>query len=125
MEVDILHKPGVNLHFSDKHGLERSRHLIPRRDFFVPLRELTIWRNDHLTFFGGEGLFAYLIPALVELAFVLIRPFLRDMVRACVAPGAKYTKNGLSGMSVFCCPIQLMPFGHVFYQVVALFGRPA
>ena len=26
---------------------------------------------------------------------------------ACVAPGAKYTKNGLSGISAFCWRIQL------------------
>ena len=43
---------------------------------------------------------------------------------ACVAPGAKYMKNGLSGISAFCWrdPVDRL-VGHVLDEVVALFGR--
>ena len=43
---------------------------------------------------------------------------------ACVAPGAKYTKNGLSAASAFCWrdPGDRL-VGHVRHEVVALFGR--
>ena len=37
------------------------------------------------------------VPAVVELAPVLVGPLLHDVVRPCKHPLAQYMKNGLSG----------------------------
>src|SRR4029077_20085331 len=81
MVIDELHEPGVHLHLPDEHRLERRRHFIPCRDLFVPLRQLAVWWNYTQLLLSGNRLFAQLVPALIKLPFVLIRPFLWDMVR--------------------------------------------
>ncbi len=52
-----------------------------------------IWR--------ASVLLAQRVPALVELSLVLRDPLLRDVGGAWVASGAKYMKNGRSGVSAF------------------------
>ena len=124
MVIGILQEPGVNLHLPDEHRLECGWHLIPRRDFFVPLRELTILRNDAQLFLPGEGLFAQLVPTLVELAFVLVRPFLRNVVRSVSRARREVDEERLIGNERLLLPNPVDGLvRHVFHQVVALFGR--
>jgi len=108
MMIDILHEPGVDLHLPDEHGLEGGGHVVPCGDFLVPLRELTILRNDAECLLASEDLFAQFVPTLVELAFVFIGPFFGNVVRGVGRAGREVDENGLSGISAFCCPIQLM-----------------
>jgi len=54
---------------------------IPRRDFLWPRRQLrTRWDDAHFEL-ALISLFAILVPALIELAFELINPGLRNVVR--------------------------------------------
>jgi hypothetical protein len=105
-------------------GLSAAGISSPRRDLFGPLRQLTILRNDAKFFLAGEDLFAQLIPALIELAFVLIRPFLRDVVRSVGRAGREVDKEGLIGTERLLLPHPVDGLVcHVFHQVVALVGR--
>ena len=49
-----------------------------------------------------EGLLAQRVPALVERPLYLSAHSFGTWCGAWVAPGAKYMKNGLSGISAFC-----------------------
>ncbi len=124
MVIGVLEEPGVDLHLPDEHGLERGRHIVPCRDLFVPLRELTILRNDAQFFLAGEDLFAQLVPALIELAFVLVGPFLGDVVRGVGRARREVHEEGLVGNERLLLPDPVDGLvGHVLHQVVALFGR--
>ena len=68
-----------------------------------PAGQLGVGRDHAELLLTRERLLAQHVPALVELALVLVattRP--ATWCGACVAPGAKYMKNGLSGISAFC-----------------------
>ena len=90
----------------------------------MPVRELRVARDDSQLFLAGKDLLAQLVPALIELALVLVDPFFGYLVRGVgVAPGAKYMKKGLSGISAFCWRTHLIALvGHVLRKVVALLG---
>ena len=64
--------------------------------------------NPALFLGACEDALAVLVPAVVELALVLVGPFLHDVVRAVDAPLAQYMKNGLSGSNALCLRSQLM-----------------
>src|SRR5882757_4897343 len=124
MVIRILHKTGVNLHLADEHRLERGWHLIPCWDFRVPERELTLLRNDAQLLLASVGLFAQLVPALIELAFVLICPLLRNVVWGVGRTWREVDEEGLIGNERFLLPNPVDGLVcHVFHQVVALFGR--
>ena len=55
---------------------------IPRSHRFRARRELGVLRNPAFRLGAGESAFAILVPTVVELALVLVRPFLHDLVRA-------------------------------------------
>ena len=88
-------------------------------------RELGIRRNDAQLFLASEGLFTQLVPALIELALVLICPFLGDVVRSVCGSGGEVDEEGLVGHEhlLLADPVDGL-VGHVFHQVIALFGRP-
>src|SRR5271167_384127 len=97
MVVGILQEPSVNLHLPDEHGFQRGGHLIPRGDFFVSLRELTFLRDDTQLLLARKGFLSELVPTLIELAFVLVRPFLRYVVRSVRRSRRKINKERLIG----------------------------
>ena len=124
MVVGILQEPGVDLHLPAQHRLECVRHLVPGRDFLVPRGELAIRRNDAQLLLAREGLFAQLVPALVELALVLVRPFLRHVVRRVGGAGREVDEERLVGNErlLLADPVDRL-VGHVLHEVIALFGR--
>src|SRR5580704_8542550 len=90
----------------------------------MPLRELTIWRNDTQLFLACDGFFAELVPALVELAFVLIGPLLWNVVRSVGGTRREVNEKWLVGHECFLLPDPVDGLlGHVLHQVIALFGR--
>src|SRR5271169_6549701 len=124
MVVGIFHEPRVNFHLAGEHWLKRGWHFIPCRDFLVPHRELTVLRNDTQLFLTSKGLFAQLIPALVKLTLVLIRPVLRDVVRGVCGARCEVDEEWFVGNERFLLPNPVHGLvGHVFHKVIALFGR--
>jgi len=101
--VGVLHEPGVDLHLPREKGLHVVGHVVPRGDLFVARGQLGVGRNDAERLLPRERLLAHRVPALVELALVLVGPLGRDVVRSVPCRPARSTmKNGLSGMSDFC-----------------------
>ncbi len=86
--------------------------------------ELAVRRDDAQLLLPGDGLFAQFVPALVELALVLVGPFLGHMVRRVGRAGREVDEERFIG-----CQRLLLRHpghrlvGHVRHEVVALFGR--
>ena len=91
----------------------------------VTRRELRVGRDDAELLLPGERLLAHLVPALRRsVPLYLSAHSLGTWCGACVAPGAKYMKKGLSGISDFCWRTQRDRLvGHVLGEVVALLRR--
>ena len=69
----------------------------PRRHRRMARCQLGVRRNPAQGLLSREDLLTQLVPALIELAPVFLRPLLRDMVRAVNGPRPQYMKKGLSG----------------------------
>ena len=79
--VGLLEESGVDLHLAGQHWLEFRGHVVPRRDLVVACGQFGILGNHAQLLLLGQDLLAQHVPALVELALVLVRPFLGHMVR--------------------------------------------
>ncbi len=80
MVIDLLQEARIDLHLARQNGLQVRRHFVPRGNFLMPGGERGVVRNDAELLLPGERFLAQLVPAAVELAFVFVRPFLRDMM---------------------------------------------
>ena len=82
LDVDVLDETRENLHQA---GLERTlclRDAVPRRHVVGTRREFGIGRNPAKLLLTRKHPLAIDIPAVVEFAFVLVSPFLEDLVRS-------------------------------------------
>ena len=97
---------------------------VPGRDFLRSRGELGIGGDDAQLLLAGEDLFAQLVPALVELALVFVRPFLGHGVRCVRAAGRQVDEERLVRHQRL---LLLHPFdrvgGDVIVEVVALLRR--
>ena len=122
--VGELHVRRVVLHQSSVDFLLVRRAAVPRRNAFMPRRELRPLGDDaHLQLLGVRQL-ALLVPAVVELAPVLVAPFLGGLMRGVDARGAEVGEPGLiriGGARVLDPGDGLV--GHVGGEVVALLRR--
>ena len=86
MMVHVLAEAGEHLHHSRIEFALVRRQLRPFLNVRIVARELGVFGHDAELFLPREHLLAIDVPALVELALVFVRPFLRDvmgrMVRA-------------------------------------------
>ena len=87
--VGVFQEPGIDLHLATQDGLQIFRHGLPGRNLLVADGQLAILRDDTEFLLPRKGRLAQLVPAVVELALVLVRPFLRDVVRRVSGAGAK------------------------------------
>ena len=93
-------------------------------DLLVTRGKLAVRRNDAEFFLAGEGFFAQFVPALIELPFVLVGPFLGHVVWGVGGAGGEVDEEGLVGREGFLLPDPLHGLvGHIGQEVVALFGR--
>ena len=122
--VGVLHEARIDLHLPAQHGLERLGHLVPGRDLLVARGELAVRRDDAELLLPGEGLLAQLVPALVELALVLVGPLLRHVVGRVGGAGREVDEERLVGRERLLLrdPVDGL-VGHVLHEVVALLGR--
>ena len=79
--VGVLEEPGVHLHLAREHRLELVGHVVPRGDLGVAGGQLGVGRDDPELLLPGEGALALHVPAVGELARVLVGPLLRHVVR--------------------------------------------
>ena len=79
--IGMLGKAGVGLHLACEQLLLVSRQRRPILDVLVFRRELRPSRHDAELDLASEGFFSELVPALIELALVLVAPFGRHVVR--------------------------------------------
>ena len=95
MVVGVLQEARIDLHLAAQDRLERLRHVVPRRNLLVARGELAVRRDDAELLLPGEGLFAQLVPALVELALVLVGPLLGHVVGRVGRAGREVDEEGL------------------------------
>src|SRR5258708_32982422 len=95
MIVGKLKEAGVDLHLAREHALEFRRLSVPSGDLQWTRREVAIVRNHAKLFLPGKRLFAQLVPALIELPFVLTRPFFWHMMRCVRSAGCKIHEEWL------------------------------
>ena len=93
----------------------------------ISLWRAVSWQSAGMTpelLLPGEGLLAQLVPALVELALVLVRPLLRHVVRRMGRAGREVDEERLVGRErlLLADPVDGL-VGHVLHEVVALLGR--
>src|SRR5262245_55144581 len=120
----MLQEPGVDLHLSSEHRLHLGIDRVPGRDPLVALGEFAVLRDDAQFLLFRERAFAHLVPAVVELALVLVRPCLRDVVWGVRRPWREVHEERLVGRQ----GLQLAGPGYrlvreVLGQVVSLLRR--
>ena len=93
--VGLLEESRVDLHLPRQHRLEIVGHVVPGRDLGVARGELGVLRNDAQLLLPCEDLFAQLVPAAVELAFVLVRPLLGNVMRRVGRAGSEVHEERL------------------------------
>ena len=95
MMVGVFQEARIDLHLAAQHRLERFWHVVPSRNFFVARRELAVLRDHAELFLPSYGFFAQLVPASIELTFVLVRPFFWHMVRRMGGAGREIDEKRL------------------------------
>ncbi len=95
MIVGVLQECRVHLHLALQYGLEFGVHVIPGRDLVVTRGEYGIGRNNAQLFLFLESDLALLVPAMGELALVLVDPLLRHVVRRVGSAGREVHEERL------------------------------
>ena len=85
--VGVLLEAGVDLHLPRVQRLLAVRERVPGRERVRSRRQHRVRRDHAQRLLPFEGLLAEHVPALVELAAVLLAPLDRDLVRRVRAPG--------------------------------------
>ena len=85
--VGVLLEAGIDLHLPRVQLLLAVRERVPGGERVRSRRELRVRRDHAQRLLPFEGLLAEHVPALVELAAVLLAPLDRDLVRRVRAPG--------------------------------------
>ncbi len=123
MVIGVLQEARIDLHLARQHRLEFRGHVVPRRDLLGPSRQLGVLRNDAQLFLPREDLLAQLVPALIELAFVLVSPLFGHVVWRMGGARREVHEERLVGHQrlLLAHPGDRL-VGQVFGEVVALLG---
>ena len=121
--VGVLHERGVDFHLALEHRLQPGIHVVPRRNLLVPRRQLRVGGDQAELLLLREGDLALLVPAVRELALVLLDPLLGHVVRRVRGARCEVDEERLVGQQrlLLARPGDEL-VGQVFGQVVAL-GR--
>src|SRR5437773_1961534 len=79
--VDVFLETGVNFHLTRIHFLHVRWYAVPSWEHRITGRKLGVGGNHTELLLSCECVLAQLVPALIELAFVFVAPFLRHLVR--------------------------------------------
>ena len=124
LRVGVLDETGEHLHQPPLEGPLRFGNAVPRRHRVGSRRQLRVRRDPAEFLLALEHALAVLVPAVVELPFVLVRPLREDVVRTVGATGCPVHQERLVGREGL---VPLDPgeplVDHVFGQVVFLAVR--
>ena len=122
--VGVLHEGRVDLHLALEDRLQRRVHVVPGRDLGMARRQLRVRTDDPELLLACERDLALLVPAVGELALVLVDPLLGDVVRCMRRPGREVHEERLVRHQrlLLAHPADGV-VGQVLGEVVALLGR--
>ena len=121
--VGVLQKAGIDLHLAAQDRFEVLGHVLPRGDLGMPCGELAVRRNHAEFLLPVESLLTQLVPAVIEAALVLVGPLLGHVVRGMGGPGCEIGEEGcVGGQGLLLTDPGDRLVGHVFHEVVTLFG---
>jgi hypothetical protein len=119
--VGVLQERGVDLHLSRQHRLEVLGLLVPAWDLLRPRGQLALRRDHAHLLLARERLLAQDVPALIELALVLVDPLRRHVVRSVGRTGSEVAEERLVGVHrLLLAQPQDGPVGQVGHQVIAV-----
>ena len=122
--VGVLQESGEHFGLAREQTALIGRQRVPRGQVLRPLAQLRVGRDDAQLLLPLERLLPDLVPALVELALVLVGPFLRHVVRRMRRAGRVIHEERLVGRHRL---LRLHPVdrlvGHVHGEVVVLHLR--
>ena len=122
--IHVLAEARKHLHHSRIELALIGRKLGPFLNIRVVARELRVLGHDAQLFLPREHLLAIDVPALVELALVLVRPFLRHMMRRVVRSRREIEEERLVRRDLLqICDEADRLVGKVRREVVAFFRR--
>ncbi len=122
--VGVAEEAGEHLHHAAVELARLRRQRVPVGDVRVVARELGVRGDDAQLLLAGEGLLAVGVPAVVELAGVLVGPLLGHVVRRVRRAEAEVQVEGLVGVDLPGVGDELDRLvDEVRGEVVALLGR--
>ena len=124
MMIGVLQEPGIHLHLARQHRLHLRVDFIPGLNLLGPRGQLGILWNHAQILLPRENLLAQLVPPLVELALVFIRPLFGHVVRRMASAGCEIHEERLVGHQRLLLPHPGDSLVcHVFGKVVSFLGR--
>ncbi len=121
----MAQEPGEHLHHPGRESPGVGRERLPLGHVRVVARQLRVGGQDPQLLLPGEHVLAIGVPAVVELAGVLVRPLLGHMVRGVRGPEAQVQVERLVRVDLPQVGDELdRPVDQVLREVVALLGRP-
>ena len=122
--IGVLKEPGIDFHLAREHAFEFWRLSIPCGNLLRTHRKITILWNYAELFLTSNRLLAQLVPALIELPLVLIRPFLWDMMRGVRSTGREvHEERFVPREQALLANPRDRTVGHVLHEMVAFFRR--
>ena len=122
--VGVLEEAGEHLHHPGVELALVGRQVVPLLHVGIVARQLGVLGDDAQLLLPREHLLAVGVPAVVELALVLVGPFLRHVVRRVVGAGGEVQEEGLVRRDLLGVGDELDGLvGQVDREVIALFRR--
>ena len=96
--IRVLGETRVHLHLARVKRLQLVRDVVPRGERIIARRQLRIGRDHPERLLPGERLLTQLVPTLIELALVLRRPRLGNVMRGVAAARGEVREERLLGV---------------------------
>ena len=112
--IGLFQEAGIDLGLMGQQLLLLRRQRIPGRQFGRTRGQFGIGRDHPEGLLPGEGLFAQLVPTLVELALVLVHPFLGNVMGRVGGAGGEIEEERLVGSHRI---VLVQPFDGVVGQI--------
>src|SRR5260221_1200327 len=119
--VGVIEERRIDFHLPGKNRPQLHRHLVPGWNFLGSFGELSIaWDNPQLLL-TGKNFLTQLVPALIELALVLVAPLFRYVVRGVAGARSEVHAERLvrHQRRLLAPPLDRL-VGHVLGEVIAL-----
>ena len=122
--VGVLEEAGEDLHHAGVEPALVGGQVVPLLHVGIVARQLGVLGDDAEFLLPGEHLLAVGVPAVVELALVLVGPFLGHLVRRVVGAGGEVQEERLVRRDLLEVGDELDGLvGQIDGQVIALLGR--